>query len=74
MSQQIHVNIPLDTVNAAINALVEQPFKISAPHVQVLQQRAQEAINAYQLAQKMAAEAKPADPNAAEVQQYGGSE
>ena len=56
MQQQIHVNIPLETINACIQALAEQPFKVSAQHIQLLQTRAQEAINAFEAAQRAAAE------------------
>jgi len=56
MQQQIQVNVPLDTVNACIQALAEQPYKVSAQHIQFLQMRAQEAINAFEAAQRIAAE------------------
>lgn len=54
----ISVNIPLETVNAAIQALADQPYKASAEHIRLLQQRAQEAINAFEEAQRRMEEVK----------------
>lgn len=58
----ITVNVPLETINAAIQALAEQPFKTSAQHIQLLQTRAQDAINAFEEAQRAAAEAAKQQP------------
>lgn len=54
----LNINIPLDTVNAAIQALFKMPYEFAAPHIQLLQARAQEAVQAYEAAQQAAAEAK----------------
>ena len=69
----ININVLLETVNACIQALAEQPFKVSAQHIQLLQKRAQDAINAYEEAQRAAAEAAkqpetPPQPPAGDAQ------
>jgi hypothetical protein len=56
---EINVTIPLETVNAAIQALAKMPYEFSANHIALLQQRGNEAINAMNAANaaKQAAEA-----------------
>lgn len=64
----ININVPLDTINACIQALAEQPFKVSAQHIQLLQTRAQDAINAFEAAQRAAQAQQPAQPPAGDEQ------
>lgn len=43
---EISVNVPLDTVNAALQALAKMPYEFAVRHVQVLEQRGNAAIQA----------------------------
>ena len=54
----VTVNVPLETVNLAIQGLATLREN-TTQHINLLQQRAQEAINAFEEAQRRMQEANP---------------
>lgn len=60
---EITVNVPLETVNACLQALAKMPYEFSASHIALLQERGQLAVNAANAANaaKQAAETGKSD-------------
>lgn len=61
---EITVNVPVETVRAAVQALAKMPFEFAFQHIQILEQRhnaAIEAFNAANAAKQAAAAAPQAD-------------
>ena len=64
---EISVNIPLATAQAAIHALMKMPFEFAYQHIMLLEQRQQAAVDAANMAHaaKQAADAKATEVKAA---------
>lgn len=48
--QEITITLPVETVNAAIGALTKLPYEFSQPHIDLLRQRGNAALEALEKA------------------------
>lgn len=61
---ELSINIPIETAQAAAQALMKMPWDFSNPHLMLLDQRIQQAVAAAKQAQEAAAQAQGKADNA----------